>query len=217
VKERLPLILSSTAVLIALLGATPAGHAVVSAVPPFATHAKTADYAKNSGAVNGIKASTRPRTGWLVALGKGGKFPASVGVAGPVGPQGPAGSAGPAGQQGPKGDTGAKGASGPKGASGATGPSGPSGPPGISSLQIVHNTATATNTTIGAVQATCPTGTEAIAGGAFASGYNTQGPFLVAVGPGGYPHTQDWFGNFASTVSKSWTMDAFAVCAKVSS
>ena len=210
-KERLPLILSSTAVLIALLGATPVGHAVVSAVPPFAAHAKTADYAKNSGAVNGIKASTRPRAGWLVALGKGGKFPAAVGVAGPAGPQGPAGPAGSAGPQGPKGDTGAK------GAGGATGATGPSGPPGISGLQIVHNTATATNTTIGAVGATCPIGTEAIAGGAFASGYNTQGPFLVAVGPGGYPHSQDWFGNFASTVAKSWTMDAFAVCAKVSS
>jgi hypothetical protein len=115
VKERLPLIFSLTALLIALFGATPVGCAVVSVVPPFATHAKTADYAKNAGAVNGLKASTRPRVGWLVALGAGGKFPASVGVAGPVGPQGPAG---PAGTQGQKGDKGDKGSKGDKGATG---------------------------------------------------------------------------------------------------
>jgi hypothetical protein len=88
VKERLQLILSATALVIALFGATPVGRAVVSAVPPFATHARTADYAKNAGEVNGIKASTRPRVGWLVLLGKGGKFPASVGVAGPQSPCG---------------------------------------------------------------------------------------------------------------------------------
>ena len=107
-KERLPLILSATAVVIALFGATPVGHAVVSVVPPFATHAKTADYAKNAGAVNGIKASARPRTGWLVPLGTGGKFPASVlptggGQAGPAGPQGPPGPKGDKGDPGPKG------------------------------------------------------------------------------------------------------------------
>jgi hypothetical protein len=111
VKQRLPLALSATALAVALFGSTPLGHAVVSAVPPFATHAKTADYAKNAGAVNGIKASKRPRVGWLLPLGKSGKFPASVGVAGPAGPQGP------------KGDQGAKGEAGPKGASGPPGPS----------------------------------------------------------------------------------------------
>jgi hypothetical protein len=97
VKTRLPVVLSATALLVALLGSTPLGHAFVSAVPPLATHAKTADFAKNAGAVNGIKASKRPRAGRLVPLGSGGKFPASVGVAGPKGDTGATGPSGPAG------------------------------------------------------------------------------------------------------------------------
>ncbi len=96
-KQRLPLILSATALVVALFGSTSVGHAIVSAVP-LAKHAQTANFAKNAGAVNGLKASKRPRAGWLVALGKGGKFPASVGQVGPAGPQGPPGlSNGPAG------------------------------------------------------------------------------------------------------------------------
>jgi hypothetical protein len=148
VKERLPLILSSTAVVIAVLGATPVGHAVVSAVPPFAGHAKTADYATNAGAVNGIKASTRPRVGWLVALGKSGKFPASVGVAGPSGPQGPAGPAGAVG------------------AVGATGPKGDKGSPGLSGLEENDGPIDIIgpgNTNF--ADASCPSGKQAIGGG----------------------------------------------------
>jgi hypothetical protein len=50
---------------IAFLGSTSLGRAVASAVPPLATRAKTADYAKIAGAVDGIRASTRPRAGAL--------------------------------------------------------------------------------------------------------------------------------------------------------
>jgi hypothetical protein len=157
VRARLPLVLSATALVVALFGATPLGHAVVSAVPPLATHAKTADYARNAGAVNGIKASKRPRTGWLVPLGKGGKFPASVGVAGPAGAQGPAGPAGPAG---PKGDAGAKGVS---------GPSGPGGPPGISGYQIIDAVSNYDTVTIKSALASCPAGKKLIGGGAWAN------------------------------------------------
>jgi len=65
------------------LGSTSLGGAALNAIVPFA---KQAGFAKNAGAVNGIKASKLPRPGSLVPLGKDGKFPQSVGQAGPPGP-----------------------------------------------------------------------------------------------------------------------------------
>ena len=111
-KHRLPLILSATALLVALLGSTPLGEAARNAIPPFA---RKANFATNAGAVNGIKASRFARAGYLVALRSNGKFPVSVGQ---VGPQGPAGPAGPAGSAGPAGPAGAAGAAGAAGVSG---------------------------------------------------------------------------------------------------
>jgi hypothetical protein len=108
-KWRLPVVLSFTALAIALLGSTSVGHAFSSGV------AKRAVFAKNAGAVNGIKASKQPRPGRLLPLGPDGKFPASVGLAGPRGPQGLKG------EKGDKGDTGDTGAQGPAGTSGLSG------------------------------------------------------------------------------------------------
>jgi hypothetical protein len=101
VNQRLAIILSATALAVALLGSTPAGQAIVSQVSAFAKHAKTADFAKNAGAVDGLKASTRPRPGRLLALGKDGKFPLSVGQKGPPGPKGEKGDRGAQGPPGP--------------------------------------------------------------------------------------------------------------------
>jgi hypothetical protein len=204
VEARLPVVLSATALLVALFGSTPLGHAVVSAVPPFATHAKTADYAKNAGAVNGLKASTRPRVGWLVPLGKGGKFPASVGVAGPSGPQGPAGPAGAAGPQGPKGDTGQKGAT------------GAAGPPGISGYQIVQGySATDTNEFHEAV-ATCPASTKVIGG--FGQIFNgASGYFalraVIAYTDGSAVRAD---GERYVATTQAWSVNAEAICANIS-
>ena len=55
-------------------------------------------------------------------LGADGRFPTSVGVAGPAGPQGP---------KGDRGAQGLRGATGPAGPAGVPGPTGPAGPPGI--------------------------------------------------------------------------------------
>ena len=91
-QRRLPVILSVTALTVALLGTTPVGraaHELTRAIPGFA---KTAGYARNAGAVDGIRASRTARAGYLVPLGSSGKFPASVGQAGPPGPPGPAGA-----------------------------------------------------------------------------------------------------------------------------
>jgi Collagen triple helix repeat (20 copies) len=163
--KRLPIVLSTTALVVAVFGSTPVGHAVGSAVP-FATHAKTADRASNAGAVNGIKASKTPRAGWLVPLGKDGKFPASVGasgLAGPLGPKGERGEQGAAGPTGPKGAPGAKGATGP---AGTPGPPGPRGPSGISGWQYVVSPGI--DVPKGTRQddtALCPSGKKAVGGG----------------------------------------------------
>jgi hypothetical protein len=85
--RRLPLILSATALVVALFGATPLGHAARSAVP-------LALFSNNSDKVDGIHASKIPRPGYLVPLGLNGKFPSAVGLAGPQGPAGPSGISG---------------------------------------------------------------------------------------------------------------------------
>ena len=96
-KQRIPLALSSAALIVAVMGTTPISQAAkhaVAKVPPFAT---------NAGSVNGIKASKTPKPGQLLALGNTAKFPASVVPAGPAGPVGAAGPAGPAGPAGAAG------------------------------------------------------------------------------------------------------------------
>ena len=139
-RQRLPLVLSASALLVAVFGATPVGHAagrVIHAVPPFAKRAgfaKFAGTADNAKRLSGHKASRSPKAGDIPVVGANGKLPASIGAVGPQGPPGPAGSGssrgpqGPTGPQGPKGATGPTGASGPQGPPGSQGPQGPVGP-----------------------------------------------------------------------------------------
>jgi hypothetical protein len=208
VKERLPLIFSVTSVVIALFGATPVGHAVVSAVPPFATHAKTADYATNAGAVNGVKASRRPRVGWLVALGPGGKFPASVGVAGPSGPQGPAGATGPAGS------------------AGAAGATGPKGPAGVSGYTIKTDVRSAPNvlTSVGGDVVYCDAGQKVLGGGGTITradgSYGNQNARIIDSNPTSDPTTgrAGWsvFESFANDGAPGYILTVYAICANTS-
>jgi hypothetical protein len=124
---RLPIVLSTTALLIALFGATPVGNAVGSKVPFFA---KTAGYANRAGsaaALSGVKVSKQPRPGTLLPLGVDGRFPASVGAIGPAGPRGPKGDRGEPGARGGVGQKGDPGPPGPRGSTGLPGPSGISG------------------------------------------------------------------------------------------
>jgi hypothetical protein len=107
-RQRVPLVISLLALLVALLGTTPlgraAGNAVAAAGSPFA---KTAGYAKvagDPGKLNGHKSALGGAPGTIPVVGKDGKLPASTGA---VGPQG---SPGTAGSKGDKGDTGTSGA-----------------------------------------------------------------------------------------------------------
>jgi hypothetical protein len=116
-RERLPLILSAAALLVALLGATPVGpgvrDAVASVVPvPFAKQADRAKLADNALRLNGRRSSTTPKPGTIPVVGRNGKLSAALGAIGPrgaVGPQGPRGDSGAKGDTGPKGDRGPEG------------------------------------------------------------------------------------------------------------
>ncbi|HEY7399062.1 MAG TPA: hypothetical protein VH538_12215 [Gaiellaceae bacterium] len=101
--KRLPVILSTAALAVAVLGVTPLGHAgrLISRIPPFAKSAHHADVAANALRLGGHKPSAAGGAGTIPVLDAKGKLPASTGA---VGPQGPAG---PGGSKGDKGDPGA--------------------------------------------------------------------------------------------------------------
>jgi hypothetical protein len=120
-KRSIPLVLAT--LVLALLVGGPFGQAAGRTV---------ASFAKNAGAVNGIKASRKPAPGRLLPLGKNGKFPATVVpvARGARGADGAQGAPGPEGAPGATGPAGPPGATGPAGATGSAGPAGPPGPPG---------------------------------------------------------------------------------------
>jgi hypothetical protein len=171
--KRLPIVLSATALVIAVFGSTPVGHAVASAVPPFAKKAGYAERAGNAAALNGIKASKQPRAGQLVPLDKNGRFPASVALGGPAGPQGPKGERGEPGARGPAG---AKGDTGPRGSAGPTGPHGPAGASGISGWQFVTARKDIPRDGEATWAANCPPGKKVLGGGVASQpvNYGTQ-------------------------------------------
>jgi hypothetical protein len=99
-KQRLPLILAATALVVALLGSTPLGRAAESALEQVVPRAKKADFAANAGKLNGHKSSINPRRGQIPVVGANGRLAPSIGAVGP---------AGPAGAQGPQGGPGMSG------------------------------------------------------------------------------------------------------------
>lgn len=188
-KQRLPLVLSATALIVALLGSTPLGSAARQAIPPLATHAKTADVAANAKRLNGFKASLRPRAGTIPVLLKGAKLPAAIGA---VGPQGPPGPQGP---QGSKGDRGA---------------TGPSGPVGISGYEIVRAATTVPANTISTAQAHCPSGKKVIGGAAGVQGV-PSGVFIHT----NLTLTEFYDAHAVNTTGVSQQVNAVAICANV--
>ena len=86
---------------------------------------------------------------------------------GPQGPPGPKGDKGDQGDQGLQGLQGPKGDKGDKGDTGDTGPVGPQGPSGISNYQTAQSPpATVALFDFKSADATCPSGTKPIGGGA---------------------------------------------------
>jgi hypothetical protein len=189
-KNRLPIILSATALVVAVFGSTPVGQAALDAVP----------FARNADKVDGINASRTPKAGHLVPLGKGKVFPLSVLPKALAGPQGPPGPQGPAGPQGPKGDQGAQ------GPAGAAGTAGSAGSPGIAGLEIVEAETVRDDANGKDLYVSCPPGKQLLGGGATWTGSaTTYGPFLLASTPDdadtwrvyareipGYPDPNTW-------------------------
>ena len=91
-RSRLPLGVAAAALVVAVLGTTPLSRAAITAAVPLAKRAYLADTAKNAIRVGNIKASRTPTAGMLVPLGTNGKFPPSVGAAGPAGQEGAKGN-----------------------------------------------------------------------------------------------------------------------------
>jgi hypothetical protein len=141
--QRLPIVLSVTALVVALLGATPYGEAAGRAV---------AKFAKNAGKVGGFAPSKTAKRNTVVVRGADGKIDAASlpvsrvalgpsgapGAPGPAGPQGPPGPAGPEGAPGPQGGQGPQGEQGPAGAQGALGERGPQGDRGLQGEQGIQ-------------------------------------------------------------------------------
>jgi hypothetical protein len=170
----LPIALGVAGLLVGILGFTSLGEASVQHLS--ASVVPRAKYATNAGAVGGVKASRKPRAGYLFPLPKGGQFPQSVlpyqvevegpqGIPGPTGPKGDAGAtgaAGPAGAQGPSGGQGSQGPTGPKG---DTGPPGPAGP-GLKNPHVISDESTSDDSDYKTLALQCPTGERMISGGA---------------------------------------------------
>lgn len=97
--QRLPIILSSTALLVALVGSTPLGQAAESALDQVVPRAQRAGFAANAGKLNGHKSSVNPTRGQIPVVGPNGKLAASIGGVGPAGPKGDPGAAGVTGYQ----------------------------------------------------------------------------------------------------------------------
>lgn len=188
-RNRLPLILSASALVVAVLGATPLGHAAgraIQAVPPFA---KTAGYAKVSGdsaKLNGRRSTLSGAPGTIPVVGRSGKLPVSIGAVGPAGP------VGPKGDQGPKGDTGA---------------------PGISGLQAVSGTS-ASNSNDKNFSVSCPPGKVLLGGGARTGPY--AGIALTGSYPTGSPPSAIYAGATEVTpTANDWYIDITVICATV--
>jgi hypothetical protein len=167
-QNRLPVVLSATALLVAVFGATPLGHAAgraIHAVPPFAKTASFAKFAGNASKLNGRKSTLGGAPGTIPVVGKNGKLPTSIGAVGPQGAQGPPGPKGLTGLTGPAGLKGATGPAGPPGTPGSPGAAGLQGPPGISGWQYVVVGIGLASHTSQTWTANCPSGKKVLGGG----------------------------------------------------
>jgi hypothetical protein len=156
VKNRLPVVLSATALVVAVLGVTPVGHATSDALQ---TH-----FARNANFLRGKAPSIKAGKNKIPAANKAGKLDASWGAVGARGAQGPPGANGAPGSQGPAGPAGAKGDKGDKGDTGAT------GGPGISGLVRISVESAFNTVSAKSVTANCPAGKKVVGTGSEIAG-----------------------------------------------
>jgi hypothetical protein len=186
-RAKLPLVLSATALVVAVLGTTPlAAIAQNAAFPP--NSVGTAQLKRNAVVAAKI-APNAVRTGHvlngslLLADFRPGQIP-----------------------QGAKGD---KGERGDKGETGATGLRGPEGPPGLAAVEVVGVAQTAAPGTYGGLVAPCPAGKTAIGGGVSTSA--ASAPITTS-----RPQGTGWEGRAYNGTGGNLSVLTYAVCAKTS-
>jgi hypothetical protein len=183
-------LMSATALAVAVLGATPLGHAAANLVVP-KNSIGTAQIKK--GAVTGAKIKKGSLT---AALFRAGQLPA--------GPQGPKGDAGPAG---------ARGSAGPAGPAGPQGASGPTGPSGTSGYQVVDGSSVSIAANqVGIAWASCPSGKSVLGGGFLAT---INGVYAELSAPS--PQNTTWVVHLANTTNQAASVTAVAICSTVAS
>jgi hypothetical protein len=207
-KARLPLLLSLTALIVAVFAPQPIGTAAVQAGSSVVKHAlfadrarnakfarlavhadragraKRADFARNAGAVNTIRASRTPTPNMLLPLDANGKLPTSVGAVGPAGPAGPAGKTGPA------------------------------GPVGVSAEVLVTSDSSTNSNTVKSRSVTCPSGKKVLGGGA-AVNTTSNSLAITRSSPSGDLTTWTAEAQETAAFAGNWKVTVYAVCANV--
>jgi hypothetical protein len=186
-RDRLPLTISITALVVAVLGTTPLGQAAYEAVVPTnsvgaaqlrtgaVTEAKLRGDAVTSGKV-------KNRSLKMIDFAEG-QIPAA-----------------PAGAKGDKGDKGSK---------------GEIGAPGLSGYEIVNTNVAVTAASFASATVTCPAGKKALGGGFVTVGpYGPDaGPFPIQSNPSG--NGTGWHVLVGRSPAASWTETFYAICATV--
>jgi Collagen triple helix repeat (20 copies) len=195
--KRLPLALSATALLVALLGNSavgPAAAEIAANVVPFAKVAGKANVADDAKRLNGRRSSPAGLPNTIPVVGADGKLPATLGT---VGPQGPKGDPGPKGDKGSKGDKGPKGDAGPQGA------------PGMTGYQVATGGSPADSSSRKFARASCPVG-KRVVGGGHSIPYTGSYEIIRS-----YPDGNTWYVIADHTGGGSWAVTAYAVCVAV--
>jgi hypothetical protein len=190
--KRLPLVLSATALLVAILGTTavgPAAAELAANVVPFARVAGKANVADNAKRLDGRRSTVKALPNTIPVVGLDGKLPASLGAIGP---------------QGPKGDKGSKGDRGPSGISGYE----------VVGIQVPSNPSTDPQYE-GAAR--CPAGKKLLGGGAYVSptGYPAA---LKQSWPRRLDTGDEWYAKAARYADGGvvrWSIYIFGICANV--
>lgn len=196
--KHLPIVLSSAALLVAVLGTTAVGPAaadIAANVVPFAKVAGKANVADDAKRLNGRKSSVAGLANTIPVVGPDGKLPASLGAIG---------------LPGPKGDKGDKGPKGDKGDRGLPGTPGPQGAPGISAYQVATGSSPQDASGRKFARASCPAG-KRVLGGGHSIPYTGSYEIIRS-----YPEGNTWYVIADHDGGGTWAVIAYAVCVIVS-
>jgi hypothetical protein len=204
-KARLPLLLSLTALVVAVFIPQTIGNAALKAGGTVVKHAlfadrarnarfardavhadragraKKADFAQNAGAVNTIQASRTPTPNMLLPLDANGKLPSSIGAVGPAG---------------------------------SAGRTGPTGPVGVSAEELVTADSSSNSNTVKNRSVSCPSGKKVIGGGA-AVNVTSNSLAITRSFPSGDLTTWTAEAQETAAVAGNWKVTVYAICAKV--